>query len=66
MHRQYPSMLSHVPGRDLRSMLWRETKAQMPGHDPANEPLPLWAKSWHSAYDAGADVDHIRGRRPVR
>ena len=31
-------MLSHVPGKDLRTMLWHETKAQTPRHDPAQNP----------------------------
>jgi len=57
----YGSMLRHVPGSDLRSMLWRETLAQMPRHDPAHEPLPLWAERWHSAYDTGADVTTYEG-----
>ncbi len=57
----YRSMLSHVRGRDLGTMLWRETMAQMPRHDPAHEPLPLWAEHWHSAYDAGADVTTYEG-----
>ena len=40
--RACPSMLSHVPGRTCGTILWRETKAQMPRHDPAREPRP-WA-----------------------
>jgi predicted metal-dependent hydrolase len=59
----YPSMLSHVPGRDLRTMLWREAKAQTPRHDPANEPLPTWVDEWHAAYDSGADVTSYAGAR---
>ena len=59
----HPSMLSHVPGRDLRAMLWRETKAQTPRHDPANEPLPTWVTEWHAAYDSGADVTTYEGVR---
>lgn len=54
-------MLSHVPGRDLRTMLWREARAQTPGHDPANEPLPLWADSWHAVYETGHDVTTYEG-----
>ena len=57
----HPSMLGHVPGRDLRTMLWRETKAQMPRHDPAHEPLPAWAERWHEAFDSGADVTTYEG-----
>jgi predicted metal-dependent hydrolase len=57
------SMLSHVPGRDLRTMLWHETKAQTPRHDPAREPLPRWSDVWHSAYDSGADVTTYEGVR---
>jgi hypothetical protein len=57
------SMLRHVPGRDLRTMLWRETAAQTPRHDPAHEPLPNWAARWHTAYDTGADVTTYAGVR---
>jgi predicted metal-dependent hydrolase len=49
------SMLSHVSGRELRTMLWRETKGQMPRHDPAHEPLPAWAEHWLEVYNRGAD-----------
>ncbi len=55
------SMLSHVRGRDLRTMLWRETMAQTPHHDPAGEPLPTWVTDWHSAYDSGADITTYEG-----
>lgn len=57
------SMLSHVPGRDLRTMLWREACAQMPRHDPATEPLPAWVEDWHDAFDSGADIGTYRGAR---
>ncbi len=57
------SMLSHVRGRDLRTMLWRETMAQTPHHDPAGEPLPTWVTDWHSAYDSGADITTYEGAR---
>lgn len=55
------SMLSHVPGRELRTMLWRETKAQTPRHNPADEPIPTWVTEWHSAYDSGADISTYEG-----
>ena len=57
------SMLSHVRGRDLRTMLWRETKAQTPRHNPADEPLPTWVSDWHSAFDSGADITTYEGAR---
>jgi hypothetical protein len=55
------SKLSHVSGRDLRTMLWRETKSQRPRHDPAGEPLPTWVTDWHAAYDSGADISTYEG-----
>jgi len=58
-----PSMLHNVPGRDLRTMIWREVRAQTPRHDPGGEPLPSWVDSWHAAYDAGADVTTYTGVR---
>jgi predicted metal-dependent hydrolase len=57
----HPSMLSHVRGRELGTMLWRETLAQTPDHDPIDEPLPAWVDTWHAAYDAGADVTTYEG-----
>ena len=54
-------MLGRVPGRDLRTMLWREAKAQTPHHDPEREPLPTWADEWHAAYDAGEDITTYAG-----
>ena len=62
-HPNHPSMLSHVPGADLRTMLWRETKAQTPRHNPADEPLPSWVHGWHAAYDSGADITTYVGTR---
>ncbi len=38
---RHSSMLSHVPGKDLRTMLWHETKAEL-RDDPEREPLPVW------------------------
>src|SRR5262245_17496436 len=58
-----PSMLSHVPGRDLRTMIWRLAMSQTPGHAPAQEPLPTWVGEWHAAYDSGADVTTYEGAR---
>jgi predicted metal-dependent hydrolase len=58
-----PSMLSHVPGRDLRTMIWRLAMSQTLRHDPAGEPLPAWVGEWHAAYDAGADVTTYEGAR---
>ena len=62
-HHPRPSMLAHVPGRDLRTMIWREAKAQTPHHDPTHEPLPTWAVRWYEAYDSGNDVTTYAGAR---
>jgi predicted metal-dependent hydrolase len=56
-----PSMLSHVSGSKLRTMIWREALAQTPRHDPAVEPLPTWVDQWHEAYNAGADIATYAG-----
>jgi predicted metal-dependent hydrolase len=50
------SMLGHVPGRDLRTMVRHLATSQLPRHRPADEPLPAWIDRWHAAYDAGADI----------
>ena len=57
------SMLSHVPGRDLRTMVWHLAKTQTPWHDPAHESLPTWVNEWHAAYESGADVTTYEGAR---
>jgi hypothetical protein len=56
-----PSMLGHVPGRELRTMVGRLVRTQTPGHDPARQPLPAGADRWHAAYEAGADVATYAG-----
>ncbi len=58
------SMLSHVPGRDLRTMLWRETQAQTPRHDPAHEPLPTWVERLARGLRLRRRHNHLR-RSPV-
>src|SRR5262245_40971658 len=58
-----PSMLGHVPGRDLRTMVWKLARSQTPRHDPAEEALPTWLNEWHAAYDSGADVTTHAGAR---
>lgn len=58
-----PSMLAHVPGRELRAMIWQLAKTQTPSHDPADEPLPVWVDQWHAAFDAGDDVTSYPGAR---
>jgi hypothetical protein len=56
-------MLGHVPGRDLRTMIWREARSQTPRHDPTHDPLPAWVDQWHNAYDAGDDITTYEGAR---
>jgi predicted metal-dependent hydrolase len=58
-----PSMLAHVPGRELGSMLRRLALSQTPRHDPGAEPLPAWAGDWHDAFDHGDDVTTYPGAR---
>jgi predicted metal-dependent hydrolase len=58
-----PTMLAHVPGADLRRMVWRFIQSQRPNHDPAREPLPRWVNQWHAAFDAGEDVTTYAGAR---
>lgn len=56
-------MLGHVPGSALLTMAWHSARSQAPGHDPADEPLPAWASTWHAAYDAGDDIATYAGVR---
>lgn len=55
------TMLGHVPGRELRSMVRHLAGSQTPRHDPAHQPLPAWAGHWHTVYDAGGDVTTYAG-----
>jgi hypothetical protein len=56
-------MPGHVPGRELRPVIWQLAKSPMPAHDPADETLPSWVEEWHSAFDADADVTTYGGVR---
>ncbi len=58
-----PSLLSHVPGGDLRTMVRHLARSQMPRHDPAHQVLPTWMDEWHAAYNSGADVTTYEGAR---
>lgn len=51
-----PSMFATVPTGDLVRMVWRLALSQMPYHDPADQPLPGWARTWMDRYDGGADM----------
>ena len=55
------SMLSHVPGRDLRTTLWRETMARTPRHYPETT-APHLVTDWHAAYDPRDRHHCLRGR----
>jgi predicted metal-dependent hydrolase len=61
--RSTSTMLNHVPGRDLGTMVWHLVRSQMPRHDPAGEPLPSWVSRWHAAYEAREDVTTYAGAR---
>jgi hypothetical protein len=58
-----PSMLGHVSGHELRTMVRHLARSQTPGHDPAAEPLPAWVQQWHVAFDRGEDVTTYAGAR---
>ena len=57
------SMLSRVPGPQLRTMVWRLAKSQTPNHEPTHESLPTWVDEWHAAFDANEDVTTYAGAR---
>ena len=57
------SMLTHVPGRDLRTMVLHLARSQTPRHDPHRESLPAWVSEWHAAWNSGADVATYAGAR---
>ncbi|BBX16284.1 hypothetical protein CRI77_09095 [Mycolicibacterium duvalii] len=51
-----PSLFASVPSGDLARMVWRLALSQAPYHDPADQPLPGWARTWMSQYDRGQDM----------
>lgn len=57
-------LLSHkaayagVPRRDQLTASYRILLSQLPGHDPAREPLPQFADRWFARYADGADIAH--------
>ena len=57
------SMLTHVPGRDLRTMVLHLARSQTPRHNPTDEPRPAWVREWHAAWNSGADVATYAGAR---
>ena len=36
-------------------------EGQLPGHDPADQPLPPWADEWRAAYARGDDMTAFVG-----
>jgi predicted metal-dependent hydrolase len=58
-----PSMLQHVPGRSLLTMVSHLARSQLPSHDPTHEPLPTWVNNWHAAFRAGDDITTYDGAR---
>ena len=51
-----PTIFHSVPTIDLAKMAWRLALSQTPYHDPADQPLPDWARTWMRAYDRGVDM----------
>ncbi len=60
------SMLSHVRGRDLRTMLWRETKAQTARHDPARRTASHLGERLALCLRLRCGHHHLRGRTTLR
>ena len=54
-----------VPTSDLTKMTWRLALSQLPGHDPAQQPLPAWADTWMREYDHGTDMTRFFPSPPV-
>jgi predicted metal-dependent hydrolase len=51
-----PTLFSTVPTSHLAKMVWRLALSQMPNHNPAHQPLPVWADTWMSEYARGTDM----------
>lgn len=60
-----PTAFASVPLRQLLTTLHRLLRTQLPGHEPAHEPLPAWADTWLEAYDGGADMTRFAGTEQV-
>ena len=55
-----------VPRWDLIVSSFRILLSQFPHHNPANEPLPAFARTWFAAYDRGEDMTTFVGSPPAR
>jgi hypothetical protein len=60
-----PAQFAAVPGREIRTLLYRLARSQRPGHSPAGEQTPPFADEWLAAYDAGRDVVRWYDAEPV-
>lgn len=57
------NMLGAVPSRELRTMVKHLALAQLPGHNPSTEDLPVWVEQWHAAFNDGDDITTYAGAR---
>lgn len=55
---RHTSAYAGIPRRDQLTASYRILLSQLPGHDPAREPLPVFADDWFRHYDDGADIAH--------
>jgi predicted metal-dependent hydrolase len=51
-----PPVVGKLPRARVMACTWGLLKSQMPGHDPARQPLPAFAGEWMRRYESGADV----------
>lgn len=54
-----------IPKWDIVVSSFRIVLSQIPGHDPAKEPLPVFADEWFAAYDRGEDMTTFVGTPPA-
>jgi predicted metal-dependent hydrolase len=53
-----PSTYAGVPWSERLTASYRVLLSQLPGHDPAHEPLPAFADRWFRHFEDGGDVAH--------
>ncbi|KWX57767.1 metal-dependent hydrolase [Mycobacterium sp. NAZ190054] len=56
-----PAPFHAVPTRNIASMLWWLFLAQLPHHDPTNQPVPESADLWMREYARGTDMTAFCG-----
>jgi predicted metal-dependent hydrolase len=64
-HGPFGKPYPHVPQREQLAAAYGVLRSQIPGHNPANQKLPVLAAEWLARYDAGDDVTRWYRNKPL-